>query len=153
VSSWANPAAYVRTMSRAYRRDHWKLQPVRVEVWSEKGTVRGVLAPVLDKYGVGFRVLHGFSGATTLYEVAQDDDGRPFVVLYIGDYDPSGMNMSEHDLPNRIAKYGGDHVELQRIALTQEHLAGLSSFPASDKKDDTRWKWFVEHFGDRCWEL
>ena len=63
-------------MSRAYRRDFWNQQPVRVEVWSEKGTVRGVLQPVLDKYAVGFRVMHGFSGATTIYDVAQDDDGR-----------------------------------------------------------------------------
>ena len=47
-----------------YRRDYWNQQPVRVEVWSEKGTVRGVLQPVLDEYGVGFRVMHGFGSAT-----------------------------------------------------------------------------------------
>src|SRR5262245_56855291 len=42
-SSWDDPAAFVRTVSRAYRRDFWNQQPRRVEVWSEKGTVRGVL--------------------------------------------------------------------------------------------------------------
>ena len=89
-------------------------------MWSEKGTVRGVLAPVLDEYGVGFRVMHGFSSATTVHDVAQDDDGRPLIVLYVGDYDPSGMYMSEHDLPDRLEKYGGDHVQLKRIALTAE---------------------------------
>ena len=31
--------------ARAYRRDFWNQQPERVEVWSEKGTVRGVLQP------------------------------------------------------------------------------------------------------------
>src|SRR5688500_17172946 len=46
VSSWDDPAAYVRTVSRAYRRDFWKQQPARVVVASEKGTVRGVLRPV-----------------------------------------------------------------------------------------------------------
>jgi len=124
-----------------------------VEVWSEKGTVRGVLAPVLDEYGVGFRVMHGFSGATTIYNVAQDDDGRLLIVMYVGDYDPSGMCMSEHDIPSRVAEYGGDHVELRGIALTREHLDGLPSFPASDKTKDTRYKWFVRNYGDRCWEL
>ena len=38
--------------------------------------MRGVLAPVLDEYAVGFRVMHGFSSATTIHDVAEDDDGR-----------------------------------------------------------------------------
>lgn len=151
--SWNDPAAFVATVSRAYRRDFWDQQPKRVEVWSEKGTVRGVLAPVLDEHGVGFRVMHGFSGATTVYDVAQDDDGRPLIILYVGDYDPSGMFMSEHDLPDRLKNYGGEHVDLVRIALRREQLEGLPSFPASDKHKDPRYKWFVGRFGDRCWEL
>ena len=42
---------------------------------------------------------------------------------------------------------------LRRIALTRGHLADLPSFPASDKKKDPRYEWFVGNFGDRCWEL
>jgi hypothetical protein len=102
VASWKNPVSFMRDASVSYRRSLWGDQPCRVEVWSEKGTVRGVLAPVLDKYGVGFRVLHDFSGATPVYDAAQGDDGRPLKVLYVGDYDPSGMCMSERDLPERL---------------------------------------------------
>jgi hypothetical protein len=153
VSTWRDPEAYARTVAQSYRRDFWIQQPVRVEVWSEKGTVRGVLAPVLVEYAVGFRVLHGFSGATTINYVAQYDDGRPLIVLYVGDFDPSGMFMSEVDLPARLAKYGGDHVKLIRIALTVEQLEGLPSFPAADKKKDPRYKWFVANHGRHCWEL
>jgi len=152
-ASWDNPAEYVEAVHRSYRLDYWNQQPVRVEVWSEKGTVRGVLAPVLNRYGVGFRVMHGFSGATTIYDVAHDDDGRDLIALYVGDYDPSGLYMSEHDLPGRLAKYGGDHVILDRIALAREQLDDLPSFPASDKKKDPRYKWFIREFGDQCWEL
>jgi hypothetical protein len=151
--SWDDPAAFVHTVSRAYRRDFWTQQPVRVEVWSEKGTVRGVLQPVLDEYGVGFRVIHGFSGATTLHDVAQDGDGRPLIALYVGDFDPSGMWMSERDLPERLSKYGGDHVSVKRIAITLADTPGLPSFPAADKDRDTRHKWFIKQFGHRCWEL
>jgi hypothetical protein len=115
--SWTDPAEYVRTVSRSYRRDFWLQQPNRVEVWSEKGTVRGVLAPVLDKYGVGFRAVHGFSSATMAYDVSNYDADRPLIVLYVGDYDPSGMYMSKCDLPARFFKYGGDHITLARIAL------------------------------------
>jgi hypothetical protein len=153
VASWDDPADYVSTVSRAYRRDFWQHQPFRVEVWSEKGTVRGVLAPVLDQYGVGFRVMHGFGSATAVHDVAIDDDGRELFVLYVGDYDPSGLCVSEVDLPKRLERYDGDHVSLERIELTLDQVRSLPSFPASDKAKDKRYKWFVQNYGDRCWEL
>jgi hypothetical protein len=153
VASWDNPSDYADAVIRGYRRDYWNQQPVRVELWSEKGTVRGVCSPVLNEYGVGFRVMHGFGGATTIHDVSQDDDGRQLIILYIGDFDPSGLCMSEVDLPARFERYGGDHVELKRIALLPEHLLDLPSFPATDKKKDTRYGWFVRRYGSRCWEL
>jgi len=153
VSTWDDPEEYARAVAQSYRRDFWNQQPVRCEVWSEKGTVRGVLAPVLDDYGVGFRVMHGFASATAVYDVAQDGDGRELIVLYVGDYDPSGLFMSEEDLPARLAKYDGDHVELRRIAVTREQAEGLPSFPAADKQKDKRYKWFISRYGNRCWEL
>jgi hypothetical protein len=133
VPSWNDPEAFARSVSRQYRRDFWQQQPVRCEVWSEKGTLRGVLAPVLDEYGVGFRVMHGFCSATVAHDIAEDDDGRSLIGLYVGDWDPSGLWMSEHDLPDRFEKYDGDHVEIARIALTRDQTVGLSSFPALRK--------------------
>ena len=35
-----------------------------------------MLQPVFDKYGVGFMPVHGFSGATAVHDVAEDNDGR-----------------------------------------------------------------------------
>jgi hypothetical protein len=153
VSTWANPRDYARTVARSYRRDFWDQQPRRVMVVSEKGTVRGLLRPVLDEFAVGFQVMHGFSSATIVHDISEDNDGRPLIVLYAGDYDPSGLFMSEEDLPNRFVKYEGDHVTLKRIALTREHVRGLPSFPATDKRKDPRFRWFVSNYGKRCWEL
>jgi hypothetical protein len=151
--TWENPEDYADCVVSSYRRDFWEQQPVRVQVWSEKGTVRGVIAPTLDKLGVGFMPVHGYSGSTPVHNVAVDDDGRPLIILYVGDYDPSGLCMSERDLPKRFNKYGGNHITLKRIALKQEHLDDLPSFSASDKKKDPRYKWFVQNYGDLCWEL
>jgi hypothetical protein len=91
VATWADPEAYSRTVANSYRRDFWNLQPIRVEIWSEKGTVRGVLQPVLSEYQVTFRALHVFNSATQVWDISQDDDGRDLIALYVGDYDPSGM--------------------------------------------------------------
>jgi hypothetical protein len=154
LPAWDDPDQYARCVVRGYRRDYWNQQPARVEVWSEKGTVRGVLQPVLDEYAVGFRVMHGFGSATAVYDVASDFDGeRDLIALYVGDWDPSGMYMSEHDLPARLQRYDGYHVQLKRIALTQDQVGSLPAFPASDKARDPRYPWFVRNFGNRCWEL
>src|SRR5262249_4179425 len=131
TATWANPAEFAEQMAASYRRGFWDQQPVRCEVWSEKGTVRGVLKPVLDRYGVGFNPVHGFNSATNVYSTSQSGDGRELVILYVGDYDPSGLCMSEVDLPKRFEQYGGDHITLKRIALTGEQVLDLPSFPAS----------------------
>jgi hypothetical protein len=153
VSSWSDPASFVRTVRRAYRRDFWVHQPHRVEVWSEKGTVRGVISPVTEEYGVGFRALHGFNSATATYNIASDTDERPLIALYVGDWDPSGLFMSEQDLPARIERYGGQGVDVRRIALLATDTPGLPSFDADTKRGDPRYRWFVERYGVKCWEL
>ena len=75
------------------------------------------------------------------------------MALYIGDWDPSGLCMSEHDLPERIKEYGGDHIELRRIALTTDLTGSLPSFCVETKSKDTRYRWFKKTYGDRCWKL
>ncbi len=152
IDTWDNPKHCANGFF--YRRDLWQTQDQQVEVWSEKGTVRGVLWPVLARLGVGFRVMHGFTSATSVWDCSNNgNDHRPLVALYIGDYDPSGLFMSERDLPERIADYGGHHIELRRIALTEEQTGPLPHFSVEDKKKDPRYKWFKQTHGNRCWEL
>jgi hypothetical protein len=155
---WSDPAAFAQTVKRSYRRDLWSQQPQRVEIWSEKGTMRGTLGPVLDEYGVGFRVMHGFTSATVMNGIAEvtGRDSAPLQVFYIGDWDPSGMHMSEVDIPTRLREYGA-WVQMSRLALTPEDLDRpdmvATSFPATDKKKDPRYRWFAESIGSQCWEV
>jgi hypothetical protein len=112
---------------------------------------------VLDEYAVTFRVMHGHASATAVYDAAQASvaTDKPLTVLYVGDRDPSGMHMSEVDLPERIRRYGGD-IEIVRIAIAPEDTlpgADVPSFPASDKRRDPRYRAYVQNFGLRCWEL
>lgn len=155
VSAWQDPAAYVEAVKRSYRRDRWQDQPCRIEVWSEKGTVRGTLAPVLHEYGVTFRVMHGYASSTSLYQAASDSlIGQPLTVFYVGDWDPSGLHTSEVDAPGRLERYGGE-AEFVRLALTGEDTDGgsLPWFSVETKRGDSRYRWFRDGFGTRCWEL
>jgi hypothetical protein len=177
VATWADPAAYARAVQRSYRRDKWADQPTHVSVWSEKSTIEGTIRPLLERYEVGYQSLHGWSGATAVWDAAQAnlDRHQDTLILYIGDYDPSGMFMSEVDLPKRLARYSSNtpadkdidlgwarrqladsRLEIRRIALTEADTVALGAatrFPASDKKGDSRYDWFVENCGRWCWEL
>lgn len=151
---WTNPDEIIRSAVRGYRRDYWQDQDYRVEVWSEKGTVRGTLGPVLNEYGITFRVMHGYASATVVNDIAEfsNNDMKPMVALYVGDWDPSGKHMSDVDLPKRLDEYGAN-IELRRIALRESDLAAIPSFDPESKRKDPRYNWFRRHVGTACYEL
>lgn len=155
INAWENPEEIIKAAVRGYRKNYWTEQPEWLEVWSEKGTVRGTLAPVLDKYGVTFRVMHGYGSATALHNIATEtaENDKSLTVLYVGDWDPSGMQMSEIDLPDRLERYEGD-ATIIRVALDEQDVTpDLPSFEVESKAKDPRYKWFVERYGRQCWEL
>ena len=156
VISWSDPDAILESAVTQYRKDYWESQPEWVEVWSEKGTVRGSIASILKTYGVTFRVMHGYSSATALQSVARETqrNPKPLTILYVGDWDPSGLNMSEGDIPSRLRRYAGE-ATIHRIALNHQDVTerDLPHFEAATKKGDSRYQWFVERYGNRCWEL
>ena len=136
AARWTDPDEIIRATVRDYRRDYWQDQECRVEIWSEKGTVRGTLAPVLDEYGITLRVLHGYGSATAVHDPADEStaDDRPLHVLYVGDWDPSGLHMSEIDLPARIERYGGE-IDITRVAIVDFDLDDLPCFKPETKKN------------------
>ena len=151
---WLDLKGYAKAIEHSYRRDFWEYQPERVVVISEKATVSGILRPALEEYGVPFMALHGYNSATKVYELAQEirRDKRHHVFLYVGDYDCSGMHMSEVDLPQRLERYScASAFYLRRIALTDDDIDTLPSFAA--KVTDPRYGWYVDNYGDEAWEL
>jgi hypothetical protein len=174
VLVWDDIQECVEYTQANYRRDFWLEQPVRVGVWSEKGTVRGTLAPVLDAYQVPFLPTHGHNSATETRRLAARErrDSRLWVVLYVGDWDPSGMDMSERDLPERLRRYGASETfEIKRLAIVYSDLNSMErqglTFDSRDKEveaqrkhgvntkkgKDTRRPWFEAEYGRRCCEL
>jgi hypothetical protein len=157
--AWADMIAFGETVAASYRKAWWNDQPVRVEVWSEKETVAGVLRQTLWEYQVPFRNMRGLSSATVVHEVAEGtcDDEQPLVALYVGDWDPSGLYMSEEDLPTRLEDYGADEsLDIERLSLTLADTLVLGdqvSFQAETKTKDARYHWFVSQYGRTCWEL
>lgn len=88
--TWSSVQDFADVVRKSYRRNYWDTQECCVEIWSEKGTVRGTLAPVLHDYGVTFQVFHSYGSATTVHSAASDSwrVDKPFKVFYVGDWDP-----------------------------------------------------------------
>lgn len=151
---WNNPDDLIRAAVTQYRRDYWQEQSYRVEVWSEKGTIRGTLGPVLREYGVTFRVMHGYASATVVNDIADlsNASDKLLVALYVGDWDPSGKHMSDVDLPKRLDEYGAN-VEMIRVALVRDDLGDLPSFDPETKRQDPRYEWFKRSVATVCYEL
>lgn len=155
TSVWDTPEDFLRACRVSYRKDLWSMQPNRVEVWSEKGTVRGTLQPIKENYGITIRYFGGWGGGTDLHDLAEEiaSDPRPFHALYVGDLDCSGGYMSDEDLPRRLERYGAGNVHIHRLAVVPWQTEDLLSFPVKSKAEDTRYKWFVKKYGRRCYEL
>ena len=156
VLTWADTDERIAAAVRNYRRDYWQEQPYRIEIWSEKGTVRGTLAPILDEYGVTFRAMHGYSSATVINAIAEESNNsdKPLIAFYCGDFDPSGKHMSDIDLPDRLERYGAK-ITIERITLLESDVfcGDLPFFKAETKASDSRYQWFVKNYGPNCWEL
>ncbi len=78
--------------------------------------------------------------------------GKPTVVLYFGDLDPSGVDI-ERDLSERLQKYGAGDFKVRRIALTRDQILQYSLPPMPVKKSDARTPSFVANFGEETVEL
>lgn len=131
-----------------YRRDLWRHQPRRVEVWCESDSVGAMLTPVTRKLGVGLFACRGQSGKGFIYESVQQwaRADKPVSVLYVGDWDPSGIAIPR-SVHERQVRYSGGHVDLdfRRIAVTPEDVAsGKFTSHAVNTKDKNHAR-FVEH--------
>lgn len=110
--------------SKLYRRELWNDQPYYVEVWCESDSISGVLLEVTDPWTIPLMVCSGFSSKTFLNESmsAYQHISKPILILYFGDYDPSGTAIDKQ-LEKGIDLYAnGAEVTFVRLAVTPEWI-------------------------------
>ena len=127
---WDNISDLIKSAIHSYRLPRWEDQECYLELYCEKQAMESVLKPVADKYHIHFGVNKGYSSASTIYELAQRvkdkiRDGKKAVVLYLGDHDPSGLDMIR-DMESRIEEFltgGEDYVEISEDGFKVVQLA------------------------------
>lgn len=114
-------------LAASYRRNLWRTQPCRVEVWSEKDAMAGIVSPITEKWQVGLHVQRGFSSDTFLWASAQAAlaAAKPTIVLNIGDHDASGVR-AWLDVCNKLPAFAPSVTwHFERLAVTPEQIAEL----------------------------
>lgn len=166
-----DPADRIEKASRSYYKDLWVDQDWHVEVMVEKQALEGVLLPVCRSLDVPFTANKGYSSSSAMYEAgkrlsAKHEEGKKIAVIYLGDHDPSGLDMSR-DVKERLALFAGlgwfegksfrynphYYYEVVRAALNMDQINQYEPPPNPAKMTDSRAVSYVERFGTDSWEL
>jgi hypothetical protein len=129
------------------------VQPYRIVMVGEKSSLYGILDPISNNFGTDLYLPTGDISNTHIYRMAKAgaEDGRPMVVLYFADCDPSGWNMgiaiSRKLQAFKVSHFPALEFEVHRAALTVDQVREfqLPSTPlkASERRAD-KWR---EAFG------
>lgn len=148
----------VDRLFRGYSRCVAADQPNHIEVWIEKQALLNIVEPIADKYCRQVMCCKGYNSITfqaDFYKRATEAimKGYQPVVLYFGDWDPSGVSMinaAMQTLEDELDLFG---VDFYRCGINPEHFHLIEADPVPLKKTDSRTKKFIKEHGPTCYEL
>ena len=160
---WSSPDEIIRSSADQYRIDKWYSQPNHVEVWVEKDALIGVIEPICQELDINCFSCRGFTSQSAVWRASNrfteklNGHGREkVIVLYLGDHDPSGLDM-DRDLQERFWLFEDpeltNRVKLRRIALSMDQIHEYNPPPNPTKLTDSRAKSYIAEHGDSSWEL
>ncbi|MCL2745130.1 MAG: hypothetical protein FWE67_14900 [Planctomycetaceae bacterium] len=155
-SRWDSPEEILESCSRSFHLDLWEGQSHRVEIWIEKDALISVIEDTCNSWDCPYLACRGYNSASEMREAAQRiiEAGRcgyNYTILYAGDHDPSGSDMSR-DIESRLRQFGA-RFDFRRIALNREQVSRFNLPPNKIKDSDSRSRTYRSKFGTECWEL
>lgn len=163
-SSFDSPKDILDAAISQYQLPRQKGQDVYLEVWVEKDALSGVLKRVTERYHVPILVNRGYSSASAMFDSFMrfkraHERGQEVKVLYLGDFDPSGVDMIR-DIEDRTREFmNGDDdcydlsFTIKGIALTRDQIRQYNPPPNPAKTTDPRAKDYIKANGSTSWEV
>lgn len=158
LPTWDDPASIVSACASQFRLDKWDRQPNYVEVWIEKDALVGVIEPICRQLEVPYMACRGYVSSSSVWEAGYQrykpklEEGKDCHLLYLGDHDPSGIDMTR-DVLERIGVFAEGDVNVQRLALNYEQVEEFEPPPNPTKVTDSRAAGYIAKHGHTCWEL
>lgn len=152
-----SPAQALKHMRAAYLRDLWADQQWRPEVWVEKMSLESVIGDICNPLRVDYYATKGYDSISQQWAAGQRmaqyvQRGQRPIVFYLGDHDPSGLDMPRV-VAERLQLFTGVPVIVQRIALTKAQIEQYDPPPFDVKTGDSRAADYSIEHGDTAWEL
>lgn len=141
---WDSPRTAMEQMVSSYMRDRTEGQEYSVYLGVEKHGMSVQLMDWFGELGIPILALGGYS-SQTFVDVVRDHaekQDRPCVLLYAGDFDPSGMDI-DRDFEERTDIFD----QTVRVALRREHIEEYDLPPMPGKEDDSRSASFILEHG------
>jgi len=153
LSHWKNPGDIMKSVASSFKVDKWEGQKYRPEVWIEKEALAGVISSVCNELDVSYFACRGYVSQSEMWSASQRFkryDATP-IIIYLGDHDPSGIDMTR-DIQDRQDMFGGGVLD-ERIALNMDQIDEYKPPPNPAKLTDTRASDYILRFGHESWEL
>lgn len=133
--TFESPAEAREWLRRTYRRDRTQGQDVSLYLGVEKDALLGLLDGWFDDLGLPILPLRGYASQSFVQEVKRDvsRSGRSAVLIYAGDFDPSG-----EDIDRDFIVRAGCFAEVVRVALDHEQVRDYDLPPMLGKTSDAR---------------
>lgn len=158
-NAWETAEDRIESAIQSHNINKWLDQDIYPEVWIEKEALVGVIDEPCGQYEVPYLACRGYTSQSEMWSSCMRMAHRHLkrkqrtVILYLGDHDPSGVNMSE-DIQNRVEMFGvSDFVEVRRIALNMNQVKQYNPPPQPNKITDGRQAKYLEKYGPYSWEL
>jgi hypothetical protein len=156
-SHWSSIGEILKSCADQFKIDLWENQPNYVMVMVEKQAMEGILEPICLQEDVSFTANKGYASDSLMYSIGtqlrkQCINGKELHVIYLGDHDPSGMDMTR-DVQSRLERYSRCDVNVHRIALNMSQVEEYSPPENPAKLTDSRATKYIEQFGYSSWEL
>ena len=123
-----------------YRRAMWDHHPERVEIWTEKETLTGVLRSAALDWQVGLFPTRGYPSLSFLYDCAEDIEiaGKPTFIYFLGDHDPSGRDI-RRNVFDRLREFAPSvEITFETLAVTPEQVEEMDLSLRPTKETDSR---------------
>lgn len=126
----------------SYSLNRWENQPYYPEVFIEKKALEGVFYKPCRKEGVALGACKGYPSLTFLHDATMrfrraERQGKQPIILYFGDYDPSGEDIPRA-LKENIVALGCESIKVRRICLMEHQVVNWKLPPAPTKVTDSR---------------